>query len=297
MSRGSNQPPTIIVKKIIEAPHGGHHGGAWKVAYADFVTAMMAFFLLMWLLGATTEKQRKALADYFSPTLISSKQDSAGSDKLFGGDSMVSADKYPHQAGQTGSRTMTIPRDAKGGPKEASGRQSDSARFDLLRREVARRFKSRPALKSLAPHVHFTETRDGLRIDLVDDADFSMFAIGTDQITPQALALLHEVGESIRELPNGITIRGHTDAASWVRDPTMNNWRLSAARAEMTRRMLMLQQIQPYRIARIEGVADREPYDPQDRLNPSNRRISITLTWSDAVPDGPKPTVALASRP
>ena len=114
MSRGSNQPPPIIIKKVYEAPHGGHHGGAWKVAYADFVTAMMAFFLLMWLLGATTEKQRKALADYFSPTLVTSKQDSAGSDKLFGGDSIVSADKYPHKAQQTGSRAMTIPRDAKG---------------------------------------------------------------------------------------------------------------------------------------------------------------------------------------
>jgi chemotaxis protein MotB len=282
MSRGSNQVRPIIVKKIIEAPHAGHHGGAWKVAYADFVTAMMAFFLLMWLLGATTEKQRKALADYFAPTLVASKSDSAGASGLFGGDSITSVDKYPNRAGQTGTRSMTIPRDAKGGPKEASGRQSDVARFNALQRALAIKMQRSSGLKNLAGSLRFTETRDGLRIDLVDNADYSMFASGTDQMTPQAMALVREVGEAARDLPNGITIRGHTDSAAWTRDPTMNNWRLSAARAETTRRMLMLQQIEPFRIVRIEGVADREPYDPKNRLNPSNRRISITLTWSDA---------------
>jgi chemotaxis protein MotB len=285
MKPGSNLPRPIIVKKVYEAPHGGHHGGAWKVAYADFVTAMMAFFLLMWLLGATTEKQRKALADYFSPTLIASKQDSAGSDGLFGGDSIVSVDKYPNRAGQTGTRAMTIPRDARGGPKEASGRQSDTANFNAIQRALAIRMQKTSGLKTLAGSIRFTETRDGLRIDLIDDANFSMFASGTDKMTPQALALLREVAETVRDLPNGITIRGHTDSSAWTRDPSMNNWRLSSARAEATRNMLMLQQIDPYRIVRIEGVADREPYDPKNRLSPQNRRISITLTWRDAVPE------------
>lgn len=282
MSKTAPQLRPIIIKKIYEAPHAGHHGGAWKVAYADFVTAMMAFFLLMWLLGATTEKQRKALADYFAPTLIASKQDSAGSDKLFGGDSIVSADKYPHKAGQTGTRAMTIPRDAKGGPKEASGRQTDAARFNALQRTISLRMKTTSGLKALAGSIRFTETRDGLRIDLIDYADFSMFASGTDALTPNALALLREVANAARDLPNGITIRGHTDAAVWTVDPAMNNWRLSAARAESTRRMLVLQQIAPYRIVRIEGVADREPYDPKNLLSPANRRISVTLTWRDA---------------
>src|SRR6218665_753549 len=100
---GAQLQPKIIVKKIFVEGHGGHHGGAWKVAYADFVTAMRAFFLLMWLLGATTEKQRKALADYFAPTLIKTKTDAAGGSGLFGGDSIVSADKYPNRAGQPGS--------------------------------------------------------------------------------------------------------------------------------------------------------------------------------------------------
>ncbi|MBK5263647.1 MAG: flagellar motor protein MotB, partial [Alphaproteobacteria bacterium] len=113
--RGSNEPEPrpIIVKKIIVEGHGGHHGGAWKVAYADFVTAMMAFFLLMWLLGATTERQRKSLADYFTPTLVEMKLQSAGSNGLFGGDSLVAKDNYPTTGGK-GNRSITIPRDATG---------------------------------------------------------------------------------------------------------------------------------------------------------------------------------------
>ncbi len=299
MSRTAAPPPRpIIIKKIYEAPHAGHHGGAWKVAYADFVTAMMAFFLLMWLLGATTEKQRKALADYFSPTLIASKQDSAGSDKLFGGDSIVSADKYPNRAGQTGTRSLTIPRDARGGPKEASGSQTDAARFAALQRAISVRMQRSSGLKRMAGSIRFTETRDGLRIDLVDDADFAMFASGTDSFTPQAFALMREVGGVVRDLPNGLTIRGHTDAAIWTRDPSMNNWRLSAARAEATRRMLMMQEVEPFRIVRIEGVADREPYDRANRFSARNRRMSITLTWSDAPRDNADPTSDVrATRP
>jgi chemotaxis protein MotB len=137
MAKAAEPVRPVIVKKVYEAAHGGHHGGAWKVAYADFVTAMMAFFLLMWLLGATTEKQRKALADYFAPTLVAQKQDSAGGSGFFGGDSIVSVDKYPNRAGQTGTRSMTIPRDATGGPKEASGVGKDRVKFEQLKQSLA----------------------------------------------------------------------------------------------------------------------------------------------------------------
>lgn len=266
----------VIVKKIYEAPHSGHHGGAWKVAYADFVTAMMAFFLLMWLIGATTEKQRKALADYFAPTLVTQKQDSAGGDGFFGGDSIVSADKYPHRGGQTGTRTMTIPRDATGGPKEGSGAGGDRARFENLKLKLEKRMKADKTLIRFGRNIRFTETAEGLRIDMVDKADFSMFARGTDLLTPQAVALLGAVGEAVAELPNALVIRGHTDALPYSRDATKNNWRLSAARAEATRRFLSTR-ITPRRFARIEGVADREPYNPADPFDPVNRRMSILL--------------------
>ena len=277
MAKAAEPIRPVIVKKIIVSGHGGHHGGAWKVAYADFVTAMMAFFLLMWLLGATTEKQRKALADYFAPTLVTTKTDSAGGNGFFGGDSIVSADKYPNRAGQTGTRAMTIPRDAKGGPKEASGPGSDRARFDKLKLTLAEKLSKDAALRRFAKNIRFTETAEGLRIDMVDEADFTMFISGTDQLTPDAVRLLQQVGAAIRETPNGLIIRGHTDSTPYSKGSGMNNWQLSTARAEVTRLFLLRSSVDPERINRIEGVADREPYIPQDRFDPRNRRMSITL--------------------
>ena len=129
----------------------------------------------------------------------------------------------------------------------------------------------RPALES------DPVARDGLRIDLIDDADFAMFNIGTDQLTAPAATLLRTVGESISGLPNGLTIRGHTDATPWTKDPSMNNWRLSSARAEMTRQMLAMQNVAPYRFMRIEGVADRELLLRDNPADPRNRRISVLL--------------------
>ncbi|QGY81661.1 flagellar motor protein MotB [Sphingorhabdus lacus] len=276
----SNEPiRPVIVKKVYEAPHGGHHGGAWKVAYADFVTAMMAFFLLMWLLGATTEKQRKALADYFSPTLVSSKQDSAGSTSFFGGDSITSVDKYPHRAGQTGTRSMTIPRDATGGPKEASGIGQDRAKFQEARKSILNKLQERKEIRRVAKSLRFTETRDGLRIDMVDEANFSMFISGTDILTPDAIRLLNDVGGTLAELPNGLIVRGHTDAQPTSSRLGVNNWQLSSARAEATRAALARAGITPNRFVRIEGVADREPYVRENPYDPRNRRMSITLGW------------------
>jgi chemotaxis protein MotB len=279
MARSNEPLRPVIVKKVYEAPHAGHHGGAWKVAYADFVTAMMAFFLLMWLLGATTEKQRKALADYFSPTLVASKQDSAGSTSFFGGDSITSVDNYPHRAGQTGSKSMTIPRDATGGPKEASGIGQDRAKFQQLRQKLLAELKTKKDLRRLARNLRFTETREGLRIDLIDEANFTMFLSGTDILNPDAIQLIDEVGTAIAQLPNGIIIRGHTDAMPYSRTADTNNWRLSSSRAEATRARLSAKGIGDSRFVRIEGVADREPYIPQNRLDPRNRRMSIILGW------------------
>ena len=223
---GSNQPPKIIiVKKIIADGHGGHHGGAWKVAYADFVTAMMAFFLLMWLLGATNEKQRKALADYFAPTLVEFKQNSAGSNGLFGGASLIDKDNYPHKAAQTGTRSMTIPADSTGGDNVGTGEKGtlksrealereDRQKFDQMRAKLAGRMRGDSKMTALARHVRFVQTRDGMRIDLIDDADYSMFALGTTQLDPAADKLIGLVGQSISELPNAIMIRGTPTASA-----------------------------------------------------------------------------------
>jgi chemotaxis protein MotB len=283
--RGRNepaQPAPIIVKKVVEAAHGGHHGGAWKIAYADFVTAMMAFFLLLWILGATDEDQRRGLADYFTPTLIEYKQNSAGSNGILGGDSIVAADNYPHQAGQTGSRAITIPRDATGGVSEgAAPRSQDREQFGRLRAELMRRIENDPELRNLRGHVSFSESEEGLRIDLMDEADFSMFRVGTAQLLPQARRLVQEVARAIGGMPNSVVVRGHTDSLPYSGGQTMNNWMLSTARAESTRETLQASGVPVDRIARIEGVADRQPFVPGDRYDPRNRRISVTLGWSD----------------
>ena len=269
-SKGKNEPPPrpIIVKKIIDGGHAGHHGGAWKVAYADFVTAMMAFFLLMWLLGATTEKQRKSIADYFAPTLVQKKEGSAGGNALLQGDSAIARDNLASSASGTGNRAI------------APSREQDRIKFKDIARALNVRMESNEAMKRLMKNIRFTETREGLRIDIVDEAEFSMFRVGTDQLLPDARALVTEVAKVAADVPNDLIVRGHTDALPYVANGAMNNWLLSTARAEATRQALVYSGLGSNRFARIEGVADREPFNPADRLDPKNRRMSITLAWS-----------------
>ncbi|ODP39057.1 flagellar motor protein MotB [Sphingomonas turrisvirgatae] len=285
----AKQPPKIIVKKIIVEGGGGHHGGAWKVAYADFVTAMMAFFLLMWLLGATTEKQRKALADYFAPTLIELKQNSAGSNGLLRGDALQGRDNYPTMAKQTGTRSMTIPSGATGGDKVGTGSigslknkeiaSEDRKGFAKMKAEIEKKIRSNPGLTKLGKQVRFVPTRDGMRIDLMDDADYSMFAVGTTSFVPDAAKLVALVAQSIAGSENKIMVRGHTDSLRYGDPTNMNNWMLSSARSEETRRRLVANGVPESRFERIEGVADREPLIVKDPADPRNRRVAITLLY------------------
>ena len=279
--RGRNEPEPrpIIVKKIVAASHGAHHGGAWKVAYADFVTAMMAFFLLMWLLGMTDEQKRQGIADYFTPTLVEMKQNSAGSNGVLGGDSLISKDDYPNRAAQTGSQAIVIPESATGGPERGHDLAKDRQAFQELKRALDRRMELIPELKKLKANVRYVETREGLRIDLVDEANFSMFALATDQLVPEARRLIGEVAKVIDGVPNKIIVRGHTDALPYAAGKSMNNWMLSTSRAEATRASLADSGLAVERFARIEGVADQEPYVAADRYDPRNRRMSIILAW------------------
>ena len=282
--KGHNQPQVrpIIVKKVIEAGHGGHHGGAWKVAYADFVTAMMAFFLLLWILGATDEDKRRGIADFFTPTLIEYKQQSAGSNGPLGGDSIIAKDDYPHGAAQTGERAITIPKSAQGGPEASDAvdnASEDRKRFEQLKKTLLEKMDRTPALRKLKRNVRFTDAREGLRIDLVDEADFSMFRLGTNVLVPEARALIGEVAGVLQGVPNAVIVRGHTDALPYAADQTMNNWMLSTARAEATRAAMGDAGVPAERFHRIEGVADREPFVAEDRYDPRNRRMSITLAW------------------
>ena len=268
------EPPRPIIVKKITVVEGGHHGGAWKVAYADFVTAMMAFFLLLWLLGATSEKQRKGLADYFTPTLVKLKQESAGSNGMLGGSSITDADNYPNRAGQTGNKALTIPLDTTGGAKEGAER---ARRVQAMQQRLEKKLEQNQRIARLARQVRMVDTAQGIRIDLVDDADFSMFQLGTTVLTGDAAELLKVLSQVVNGEPGGLTIRGHTDALPWKGGLGANNWSLSAGRAEATRQALLREGIAEDRFRRIEGVADREPLVQNNPQDPRNRRISILL--------------------
>ncbi|QUL39445.1 flagellar motor protein MotB [Erythrobacter sp. JK5] len=290
MAAAAALPPIIVKKITIE--EGGHHGGAWKVAYADFVTAMMAFFLLLWLLGATTEDQRKGLADYFTPTLVKLRQQSAGSDGMLGGSSITDVDNYPNAAGQTGTRSITIPRAASGGPVEGGGRGEQQAeQMQKIREEIEQRLRENERVRHLVRQVRVQSSPEGIRIDLVDDADFSMFALGTTILTGEARALLEVIGQTLQDQSAQLIVRGHTDSLPWRDGIVANNWSLSAGRAEATRQALMLEGLSEARFARIEGVADREPLIAGDPTDPRNRRISVLLL------DQARSPARLASRP
>jgi chemotaxis protein MotB len=266
-------PAPIIVKKVTIVA-AGHHGGAWKVAYADFVTAMMAFFLLMWLLGATTEKQRKGIADYFAPTLVKMRQGAGGGTGLLGGSSLTDVDKYPHRAGQTGTKTITVPRDTSGGAKEGAAMIKKMAQ---MKAQLEQRMNANDKLKKLAHVLKITVTPDGIRIDMGDDSDFSMFQLGTTVLTPDAVQLLHVLSGVLKGEDGDLTVRGHTDALQWKRGDITNNWSLSAGRAEATRQALMHDGLTEDRFRKIEGVADREPLIADNPTDARNRRMSIML--------------------
>ncbi len=291
--------PTIVIKKVIDDGHGGAHGGAWKIALADMMTAMMAFFLLMWLLGASNADQRKSIADYFKPTSHSNVTMGklAGSDGMFGGRSVIDPDGFPFSASQTSALNMVTPR-SQGGPTEndpspngadskesgqdgdpgkKSAEAADKANFDKMEKEIKEAMAKNPKLDKLKDQVQFARDKDGLRIEIIDKADFAMFGLGTTTMTPRAQALLGEVSKTLAAMPNKVAIRGHTDSVQFANSDDRNNWSLSAERAEETRKIIEKKGIPANRFAKIEGVADTAPYNPSDPKDPRNRRISITV--------------------
>ena len=188
--------------------------------------------------------------------------------------SITEVDNYPNRAGQTGSKALTIPRDAAGGPKEGGQR---AKQVSQMQARLQAKLSANPKLQRLAKQVRMIDTLEGIRIDLVDDADFSMFQLGTTVLTPDAAALLHAIGELLTGELGGVSIRGHTDALPWNGGAGANNWSLSAGRAEATRQALMADGIGEGRFRKIEGVADREPLVRYNASDPRNRRISILL--------------------
>jgi chemotaxis protein MotB len=303
-----NLPPLepIVVKKKIEGDHAGAHGGAWKIALADMMTAMMAFFLLMWLLGASNADQRKSIADYFKPTsqsMVAIGQ-LAGSNGILGGRSIIDPDGFPFAAKQTALLERLTPR-SEGGPnpstdpgqenenpysdpdkltpeqkKEVAAAQ-EKADFAKLEKEIEQKLSQNKKLEGLKDQVSVTRDKQGLRIEIIDKADFAMFPSGSMSMQGKASNLIAEIAASLADMPNKVAIRGHTDSVPFQNKDGRNNWSLSAERAEATRQILEKNGIKESRFARIEGVADTDPFNPKDPRDPRNRRMSITVLYQD----------------
>lgn len=293
----------IIRKIIVEDGHGGAHGGAWKIALADMMTAMMAFFLLMWLLGASNEDKKKSVADYFRPASHSQIAfgELAGSNGMFGGKSIIDPeDGFPFTAKQTALLERLTPQseggpnadngssqeernregpqdDAASGPGGKSSKQQDKENYDKLEKDLKQKLQDNKQLQSMKDQVNIVREKDGLRIEVIDKADYSMFSSGTADMNGKAANLIREVAKSVKDMPNKVAIRGHTDSMGFAPDSLRNNWTLSSERADATRQIMQGAGIQSGRFSRIEGVADTAPYVPSNPGDPRNRRVSITI--------------------
>ncbi len=291
MALGSDQP--IMIKKVKKVVGGGHHGGAWKVAYADFVTAMMAFFLLMWLINTTSPEQKRGIADYFAPASVA--ETTSGSGGILGGTAL--GDDGAKSSGSMSSVEQMNPEspaqtDATGQSETSGGAGDlDSASEAALRKELAAReqaafasasqslrqaLQEMPELAELSKQIIIDQTPEGLRIQLVDQEGRSMFKDGAAMPNDRARILLRAVSRIINMLPNRISISGHTSISPNGRTQG-SDWALSSARADVARQLLQGAGVSADRVYQVSGKANSDPLFPDDPMLAGNRRISIIL--------------------
>ena len=284
----------IIVKKIKK---GGHavHGGAWKIAYADFVTAMMAFFLLMWLLGSTSEGDKKGIADYFqSPLKVALLNGGSGSGDsssvLKGGGQDLTRSGGQVKRGDVEAPRNTINLQAL----RHEQRAAEAAKLQEISEQVESELKNSAKLAQYASQIKMDMTRDGLRIQIVDEQARPMFDSGSAVVKPYMRELLRAIGSVLVEVPNRLTLEGHTDATPFPGgDRGYSNWELSADRANASRRELVAGGLTEERVLRVLGLASSQPFTRQDPADPQNRRISIIVMNRDAEDRFYRPTADL----
>ena len=290
----------IIIKKIKKSG-GGHHGGAWKIAYADFVTAMMAFFLLLWLLNAVSQEQLEGIADYFAPTVSSTSQ--SGSGQILGGTTVavdgaledtvsrpsVTMDLPPPSAGSGGEAMQDEPVQAEVDAEEAK-KEAEQDQFDQAEQELKEALETLPEFQQMAQSLMIDNTQEGMRIQIVDQDGLSMFPSGSASMYEHTERVLGLVTQIIKKMPQNIAISGHTDAVPMGGDGTYTNWELSSDRANSARRGLLSLGVPEKRIARVVGKAATDPLLPENPTDAKNRRLSIVLMRGTGEQAPPKPS-------
>jgi len=284
------QQPIVIIKRV-KKTGGGHGSSTWKVAYADLMTAMMAFFLMLWLLSVMTDVQKKYIADYFSPTDIRISQDANGSGGILNG-TVISPDgdrsdddrdkstlevfassDDPKKNNQKQDTAL----DKQAADKQAVLQKQDEKSLKGTAENIYRSIEAQPELKSLMPNLIIDMTPEGLRVQIVDQEGKQMFPLGSTTPLPETVKMISTITDAIKGLPNKIAIRGHTDSTRYGKNATYTNWELSSDRANVCRRIILDSGYDEAKIEEVQGKADREPLDAQNPAAARNRRISIII--------------------
>ncbi len=295
----ADEAQPIIIKKVKKGGHR-HHGGAWKVAYADFVTAMMAFFLLLWLLNAVTQDQLEGIANYFAPVSLS--RDTSGAGGILGGKTVleegsrknvtarasVNVDLPPPKAGDAGGEETVeeTAEDTSGAQEDQEIKESEAEellerkeeeQFEKAEEELRETIQDIPNLERLADSLLIDSTPEGLRIQIIDQEGLAMFPRSSAKMYAHTRKILELVAKVVVKMPQKLKISGHTDALRYVSQTDYSNWELSADRANASRRALLDSGVPFQRVARVVGMAATEPLVADNPTHPSNRRISIVL--------------------
>ena len=272
----NNQP--IIIKRV-KRYAGGHHGGSWKIAFADFATAMMAFFLVLWLLSTATPEQKIAIAGYFKDPIGFSESGTPYIIDLGGTPTLAPENTLnPEVKSQPQPDKVTVDTDQVEGMAE----QVEKERLELLLQELQNKVEENPQLQKFKDQIMFEITTDGLRIQIVDAENRPMFDSGSARLKPYFEDILLAMADTIKAVPNKISISGHTDAKPYTGNGDFGNWELSANRANAARRALVAGSYPDSQVARVVGYASSALFDREHPLNPVNRRIDIIVLTKKA---------------
>lgn len=278
----STEEKRPIVIKRIKKMTGGAHGGAWKIAYADFVTAMMAFFLLMWLLGSTTKGDLNGIAEYFKTPLKVAMMGGDGSGDatsiIKGGGQDLTRVAGQVKNGETEQIKKMITLKAATDQLLRLEKEKELDKLRELKANIEKAINNNPKLQPFKNQILLDITSEGLRIQIVDEKNRPMFKLGKSELEPYTKDILHEIGYTLNSLPNKVSLSGHTDAHPYASDRKgFSNWDLSAERANASRRELITGGMDENKVVRVVGMASAVLFDKTDPLNPINRRISIIV--------------------